>query len=120
MAKACPTSVGQASERDVGGLALAARGHEAALPASKARLVLELEPEHHVDARLLARDRERLLQVERLLRVRDAERAVRRIRLVRVLGEPDALAAPELRHLLDHVADVAERVRTVPAGLRRR
>ena len=83
------------------------------------RLVLEQEPEHHVDARVLARDRERLRQVERLLRPRDAEERVGRVRLVAVLGDPDPLVAVELRDQRDQVADVAERDRGRRCALRR-
>ncbi len=51
----------------------------------------------------LRRDRERLLQVERLLRAGDAEELVGWVRLVAVLGDPDALVAVELRQHLDQV-----------------
>src|SRR5262249_15121132 len=104
-----PTSVGQARERIERRLALPPPGPEALLPAADVGLVLELEPEHHVDPRVLAGDRERLLQVERLFRVRNAEEPVRRVGLVRVLRQPDRLPAPVARHLLDHVVEVAER-----------
>src|SRR5215211_6563131 len=60
---------------------------EPRLPAvSDPRLVLDEEPDHHVDPRMRARDRERLRQIARLLHERDAENPVRRIRLVAVLG----------------------------------
>ena len=50
------------------GLLLAGHGLEAGLPAAEGRLVLDEEPEHHVDARVLARDRVGLRHVLRLVR----------------------------------------------------
>ena len=59
------------------------------------RLVAEQEPEHHVDARVRAGDRERLRQVGRLAARTRRRRAGPAVRLVAVLGDPDPLLAPE-------------------------
>ena len=68
------------------------------------------EPEHHVDPRVLARDRVRLLHVQRLLRPADSEdRLVGRVRLVAVLRDPEVLRPVELRDQRDqqvHVPDL--------------
>ena len=55
-------------ERVPARLLLAGGRLETGLPAAEGGLVLDEEPEHHVDARVLARDRVGLLQVQRLLR----------------------------------------------------
>src|ERR1700719_2845234 len=62
---------------------------QARLPAAQVRLVAEQEPEHELDARVLAGDRERLREIGRLLRPGDAEERVRRVRLPAVLRDPD-------------------------------
>src|SRR5258708_1449850 len=55
-------------ERVPARLLLACDRLEAGLPAPDVRLVLHEEPEHHVDARVLASDRVGLLHIESLLR----------------------------------------------------
>src|SRR5215217_6117016 len=82
---------------------------EAGLPEPNGLLVAEEEPEHHVDARVPARDLEGLLQVSRLLLVGDAEVLVLRRRLIAVLGDPERLPTVEPRELGDQVVDVPER-----------
>ena len=112
-------SVRQAGEDAEGRLLLPGCGQEAGLPSDREiRVVAEHEPEHQVDARVLASDRERLAQIARLLRPRDAEEAVGGIRLPAVLGDPDALLAPELVHGGDERVDVSELHRSA-AGTRR-
>src|SRR5215210_2369185 len=86
---------------------------EAGLPEADSLLVADQEPEHHVDARVLARDRECLLHVRGLLLVRDAEVLVLRRRLVAVLSDPEWLPAVQPRDLGDQVIDVPERERRV-------
>ena len=88
---------GRARNAFQAGFCLPVDGLEAGLPARRVRLVAHEEPEHHVDARVLARDRIRLRQVLRLLRLRDAERLVGRIRLIAVLGDPEVLRPVVLR-----------------------
>src|SRR5215210_2051837 len=101
----------EAAEDVVRRLLATARRHEARLPAREVALVAQQKPDEHLDARVLARDRERLRQVLRLPLQRDAEDAIRRVRLVAVLGDPDRLAPVEARHLADQDVDVAERDR---------
>ena len=97
------------SERLERGLPPTVRGDEPGLPARRVALVLEQEPEQHVDPRMRLRDRERLPHVPRLRRPRDTENHVRRVRLVAVLRQPDPLGAVEPSQLGDEVVDVAER-----------
>src|SRR5215211_1544955 len=82
-------------------LLAAGRRDETRLPTGKPALVAEQEPDEHLDAPVLPRDREGLREVLRLLLRRDAEEAVGRIRLVAVFGDPDRLAAEAPRHLAD-------------------
>src|SRR5512133_3098865 len=90
-------------------LFLARVRHYARLPTVRdVRVVLQQEPEHHVDARIRPRDRVRLRQVTRLLRPGDAEEPVGWIRLVAVLGDPQVLRAPERRELGEQGVDVPE------------
>src|SRR5437764_6402381 len=91
-----------------GRLLLAAHRLEAGLPAAQVRVVLDEEPEHHVDARVLPRDRVSLRQPLRLRRHADAEVPVGRIRLVAVLGDPQVLRPVELGQLGNEDVDVAE------------
>src|SRR6185437_16546155 len=60
-------------ERLPGRLALVPDRFEAGLPAAEVRLVAHHEPEHHVDPRVLARDRVRLRHVLGLRLPGDAE-----------------------------------------------
>src|SRR5438552_17331320 len=60
-------------ERGPCGLLRAPDRLEAGLPAAERGLVLDEEPEHDVDARVLPRDRVGLRQPRRLLRVADPE-----------------------------------------------
>src|SRR5204863_9401520 len=112
--------VWQASEREVGGLALAAGGEEAGLPAREPRLVPEQEPEHHRDARVAPGDRIRLRQVLRLLGPAHAEERVGRLRLVAVLRDPELLRPVLPAEELGQHADVAQRDRLRPRERRRR
>src|SRR5205823_6840355 len=81
----------QAREDVERGLLLAACRQQPGLPAAHLCVVLEQEPEEHVDPWILVRDRVRLAQVGGLLRPRDAERLVLRPRLVAVLADPEVL-----------------------------
>src|SRR4051812_46645097 len=86
------SAAGQRDERLPGGLALVLDRLQAGLPAAQVRLVAHHEPEHHVDARVLARECVRLRHVGRLRLPRDAEDAlVGWIRLVAVLRDPQVL-----------------------------
>src|SRR5438874_1875787 len=89
-------------------LLLPTRGDQPGLPACEGGLVLQQEPEHHVDSRVLAGDRECLRQVCGLLRVGDADERVGWVRLVAVLGDPEALVAVELRQQCGQVAQERE------------
>src|SRR5439155_17000075 len=89
------TLMRQQAEGVEGGLPFAAGGEQPRLPAGEPGLVAEQEPAHQRDPRVLARDRERLLQVLGLLRIRDAEVVVRRPGLVAVLGDPEVLVPVE-------------------------
>src|SRR6266511_3946762 len=56
----------EALEGEVGRLLAVVDRQQTGLPAAEVRLVLEQEPQHHVDPRVPLRDRERLRQVRRL------------------------------------------------------
>src|SRR5579864_7756542 len=107
----CSRSAGCLAPRDLdegvpGGLLLAGDGLQAGLPAAEVWLVLDQEPQEHVDARVLPRHRVDLRQVRRLLRPAHAEGRVGRIRLVAVLGDPEMLRAVQLRDLGEQHVDV--------------
>src|SRR5829696_2426340 len=89
-------------------LPLTAKCQEPRLPAAEGTLVTQEEPQHHVDARVLAGDPVGLAEIRGLLRVRDAEKTVGWPRLVAVLRDPDALLAVEPRQLLDQIVDVPQ------------
>src|SRR6185503_18538908 len=112
-----PPLVLQGPKGEVRRLPLARGGEEARLPPGEAGLVLDQEPDHHLDARVLPRNRVRLRQVPRLRVPGDPEGAIRRAGLVAVLRNPDRLLAVEPGQLLRQVTEVAQDDRVLPSGL---
>src|SRR5207253_8119409 len=101
-------SVGQTCEDAERRLLLAGRRDQAGLPADvDVRVVAQHEPGPHVDPRIRACHGVRLPHVGRLARERDAEDPIG-WRLPAVLGDPDALLAPELVDEADQRVDVPE------------
>src|SRR5205085_9730106 len=92
----------------------------AGLPPRETGLVLDQEPDHHLDPRVLARDRVRLRKVLRLRLPGDTEGPIRRASLVAVLGDPDRLLAVEPGQLLREEADVSEDDRVLVPRVRLR
>src|SRR5712691_5443549 len=115
-------SVGQPLERAEGRLLPAVHCHQPGLPAGERGLVADQKPDHHVDPRILARDRESLCQVLGLQSPGDAELGIGRVGLVAVLGDPELLRAIEPRDLGRQRVDVRQRDRgrcVARAGRRR-
>src|SRR5207253_7586068 len=112
-ARAEPPLVLQRPEGRVRGLALTLGGEEARLPPREARLVLDQEPDHHLDTRVRAGDRVRLREVLRLRPPRDAEDAIRRASLVAVFGDPDRLLPVEPGQFSDEITEVRSEERRV-------